>query len=444
VTTPRSLVSRLAVLQQVLAGAIILVFSASAIWLSARTLERQEHQFLSNAALQMARALEREWTEEPDLRLAAAAALEEDVPLGVRVDVLDEQGRQIQSTTTGPRTMGPSDTNESRVHLSRGAWVVVTASTRPQRDAIAALTMALLLTAVPLFIAVSLLSRAVARRALRPLSRMASEAERASEEGAVGPLKAPADPTEVGILAGSFNRLLARLQEMLRAEQNFTQDAAHELRTPLTVLSGELEYALSDHSLPARHRDGLQRAWEQVRAMSELVEALLLLRRTDPTAAEGRAEFVPVNLADLVRELAQDLRARSPEREKDLEISAADEVLVAGHAVLLASALRNLVTNALNFTQLGQAVRVTVCDRDGRSVVVVDDAGKGVLPEERDRIFDSFYRDAEARANHAGFGLGLPILRRVARAHGGDVNVFASDLGGARFELNLPAWAPRR
>ena len=89
-------------------------------------------------------------------------------------------------------------------------------------------------------------------------------------------------------------------------------------------------------------------------------------------------------------------------------------------------------------------MRVTVCDRDGRSVVVVDDAGKGVLPEERDRIFDSFYRDAEARANHAGFGLGLPILRRVARAHGGDVNVFASDLGGARFELNLPAWAPRR
>ncbi len=438
----RSLVSRLALLQQVLAGAIILTFSASAIWLSVRTLKRQETHYLSNAATQMAVAVGHEWNEENDLGRAAASALEEGVPPGIRVDVLDANGRLVQSSMPGTRR-GPRVRHEARIHLARGAWVVVSATARPPLDAIAALTMALLLTAVPLFIAVSLLSRAVARRALRPLSRMASQAERATEQGVVRPLGRPTDPTEIGMLANSFNRLLARLEGMIRAEQHFTQDAAHELQTPLTVLSGELEYALSDPSLPDRHREGLKRAWVQVRAMSELVEALLLLRRTDPVAGEERPEFVPVNLADLVRELAQDLLERDPDRRRDLVISAEDEVLVAGHPTLLSSALRNLLSNAFKFTQAGQSVKVTVQGYDSRSVVVVDDAGKGIPADERERIFDPFFRNAETRASHEGFGLGLPILRRVARAHGGDVVAMASALGGARFELSLPAWAPQ-
>jgi two-component system OmpR family sensor kinase len=86
---------------------------------------------------------------------------------------------------------------------------------------------------------------------------------------------------------------------------------------------------------------------------------------------------------------------------------------------------------------------VTVLTCRGTCQVVVEDGGPGIAPEERERIFDPFYRGSEARARHEGFGLGLPILRRVARAHGGDVNVSASPLGGARFELSLPGWAPR-
>jgi signal transduction histidine kinase len=441
--TSRSLVFRLALLQQVLAAAIILAFAASAILLSSRTLRRQEVQYLSNAANQMAEALDHEWDEEHDLRRATAAALEEDYPLGVRVDVLDAEGRLVQSTTPAARRAGPRGGHEARVHLSRGAWVVVSSTGRPPRDALTALTMALLLTAAPLFIAVTLLSRVVARRALRPLSRMATQAEHATEQGVVRPLGRPGDPDEIRRLAGSFNRLLARLEEMIRVEQHFTQDAAHELQTPLTVLSGELEYALSDSFLSARHRDGLQRAWGQVRAMSDLVEALLLLRRTDAAAPEARAGFVPVNLADLARELVQELLRRAPDRRRDVTVAAEDEVLVAGHPTLLSAALRNLLSNALKFTAPGQSVQVTVQARDARSIVTVDDAGRGIPADERERIFDPFYRNAETRPNHEGSGLGLPILRRVARAHGGDVVAVASALGGARFELSLPAWAPQ-
>ena len=439
----RSLVFRLALLQQLLAGALIVVFSGSAIWLSARTLERQETTLLTNSAALMAAGLGHEWSEESDLSRAAKSTLEEGATPGIQIDVLDEHGQRVASTAAGTPHSARPGTRETRVHLARGAWIVASISTRPRRDAITALSLALLLAALPLFIAVVALSRVVAGRALRPLSRMATQAEQATALGVVRPLGLPTDPAEVAALADSFNRLLTRLDEMLRAEQHFTQDAAHELRTPLTVLSGELEYALSDLALPPRHRQGLERATEQARAMSELVEALLFLRRTDPLPTGKRTDLAPVNLSDLVREIAGGLLERSPGRAHDLSIAAEDEVLVSGHATLLASALRNLLSNALKFTAPGEAVRVTVSAADGECRVVVEDGGKGIAPEDRERIFDPFFRGAEARASHEGFGLGLPILRRVARAHRGEVDVSASPLGGARFELLLPGWAPQ-
>jgi prevent-host-death family protein len=115
---------------------------------------------------------------------------------------------------------------------------------------------------------------------------------------------------------------------------------------------------------------------------------------------------------------------------------------VTGHAVLLASALRNLIGNALKFTGEGQPVRVTVRAANAASLVSVEDGGAGVRAEDREAIFDPFYRSPEARATQAGFGLGLPILRRVARAHGGDVTLSTSSLGGAWLELRVPAWRP--
>jgi signal transduction histidine kinase len=131
---------------------------------------------------------------------------------------------------------------------------------------------------------------------------------------------------------------------------------------------------------------------------------------------------------------------RNPRRASDIEVQADDEVLVEGHATLIQSAIRNLLSNAFKFTREGQRIRAVVSSRDGQGVIVVEDGGPGIPAGDRDRIFDPFFRGPDARAEHEGFGLGLPILRRVARAHGGDVVVLASDLGGARFEFSLPRW----
>jgi signal transduction histidine kinase len=437
-----SLVRRLASLQQALAAILILLFAGFSIWISANTLERQESTFLHGAASQMAGTIAHEWREEGDLGRAAKSALSESVPVGARIRVLDARGHEVYSTPAGDR--GSRGTwREDRVGLAGGGWVVASVPVEPRRRAVMALVLALILTAVPLFVAVTATSRTTARRALKPLSRIASQAERTSGDATLDPFGSASDPVEVAALAEAFDRLLGRIQEILAAERHFTRDAAHELRTPLTVLCGEMEYALQDPALSPHLREGLDRALLQGRAMSDLVEALLLLRDSDrdPRAQEELSQ--PVNLSDLVRDLEREFRAPALAGARDFDVAAEDEVLVAGHSTLLTSAIRNLLSNAFKFTTAGQPVCVRVFNGAGRGTVTVEDAGPGVAAGDRERVFDAFYRSAEARAGHDGFGLGLPILRRVARAHGGDVLVSSSPLGGARFELFIPSWISR-
>ncbi len=438
-----SLQFRLAALQQTLAAALIVVFSLSAIGFTASTLERQESRFLRDTAGHMLASLDREWNEEADLKRAAASALEEDAPPGVRIDILDAAGRPVASTAARPgRPSVVSGTRTLRLRSARGAWVVATLSTAARREAITALALALLATGVPLFLLVMAASRTLARRALEPLALMTREAERAAAEGMPGALGRPDDPAEVAVLAEAFDRLIERLDAMVLAERHFTEDAAHELRTPLTVVAGELEYVLADTGLEPRLRDGLGRAAEQAASMADLVEALLFLRRSDPRSGTARLEPVPVDLAELARETLRDVLASRPDRVADVRLAASEETLVAGQPVLLASALRNLMVNALKFTAAGQPVEVRV-RADGKGCeVIVEDGGPGIPVAERERIFDPFYRGSLARAEQEGSGLGLTILRRIARAHGGDVACIDSRLGGAGFALSLPAWSP--
>jgi len=283
-----------------------------------------------------------------------------------------------------------------------------------------------------------LFGRAIVSRALRPLPTMAKLAANLSVEQNPRSLGARSGLAELDHLAASFDRLLERLDDALKAERRLSADASHELRTPLTVLSGELELLLEAAPPGSPPALGLARAAEQVAAMRELVEAILLLHHTGEIGTAGRDGREVINLCDLARETIADLRERLPARERDLTHVLPDEILVAGHGALLASALRNLLDNALKFTRPGQAVAVSLVETDGRAELTVDDSGPGISVSERERVFDPFYRGAEARAGGSGFGLGLPILRRVARAHGGDVQVLDSPLGGARLVLRLP------
>ncbi|MEP7027733.1 MAG: HAMP domain-containing sensor histidine kinase [Candidatus Eisenbacteria bacterium] len=439
---PRSLVGRLTVLQVALAAAAVVVFAVSALLLAGRALELQQRTLLSNTARQLAAGLVQEWGEERDLPRAAQSLLAENAPVGVRVAVLDSS-RQVVAVGGVEAGRDSSHVDLVTTPVPGGAWIKVSASSRPRERALSTLLVVFGLVALPLLLLLVVVSRKIALRLLAPLSRLAAEAGARDAPGRGSPFGSRTDPTEVRVVADAFERLVSRLGSMLRAEQRFAEDAAHELRTPLTVVTGQIERALGDPTLSPRTRESLRRGLDQANAMNQLVDALLLLRRADE---EGRTPFdpqVPVNLCDLLREALDEALGRMPGRLADCRLEAPDEILVAGNATLIKAAIENLLSNALKFTRPGETVLARVEESGRRCHVIVEDAGPGIAPDDRERIFDAFYRGGEARAEQSGAGLGLPILRRVARAHRGDVLVAESSLGGARFMLDLPCWLHR-
>lgn len=313
-------------------------------------------------------------------------------------------------------------------------------SDRARKATLAALARALLIVAVPLLLLAFALSRWTTRGALRPLEAMTQRAVDLSLEVGALTLGGSGGLTELERMRVAFDRLLDRLNQQLRSERQFASDASHELRTPLTVLSGEIELARAEAHLTPETRAGLARAAEQVRTMQELVEALMLLRRASEGSLLGRQAFEVVDLSDVVDAAKREGELRYPGRHDDIGAQVELDVVVSGHPVLLLAGVRNVLDNALKFTDVGTRVRLIVAQAGAWASLCVEDGGRGIDEADRERVFDPFFRGAEARAGSPGHGLGLPILRRIARVHGGDVTVERSSLGGARVTLKLPRW----
>lgn len=452
-----SLVGRITLLQQLVAVLIVLSFAALALAVTHEVLVRQEDQVLIASAQRLAAIFDKEFSEEREplfaAKLAALNVIDETAPGDVQVAIMDSSGRLLAATV--PRAVsganaapiavfsliyGKAPASRASARTSVGVMIVTSMSSENRRRSMAALSLALTVVAIPLLLIALAVNRCMIRRALWPVVDMSNRARAAIEEQCSSGLGKPSGLSEMDGLRDAITELLRHREELLEAERRFTADAAHELRTPLTVLSGEVELALSNPDSGEGQRANLLRASEQIRGMEDLVESLLLLRRTVIKDRGPTGNFEPVNLSDIVREVTDEAILRAQPRKKDVLLEAPDEVLVRGIPTLLYAAVRNLVDNALKFTAQGEPVRIVVRG-SACATVVVEDGGRGLKENERERVFDAFFRGAEARADKAGFGLGLPILRQVIIVHGGNVAADRSVLGGARFTVTLPLWS---
>ena len=313
--------------------------------------------------------------------------------------------------------------------------VVIVAHARGERDALVRdLALRLL---VPVAVGLPLLAVALwsaVTRALRPLDRLAREV---GGRGAnrLAPLSAGEVPREVLPLVAEMNRLFERLEESFRRERRFTGDAAHELRTPLAALRTHAEVALGATS-DERRRRSLEQVVEGVERATGVVEQMLALARMDAGRAPARARRVDVG--SIAREAVAESRAAHGGRGVAVDVTTPGVPLeVRGDPLMLRAMVRNLVDNALRFSPDAARVQVGVGRGEGRVRIVVEDAGPGVAPALRERIFDRFFRGEEPRG--AGSGLGLAIVRRAAELHGGSARAAASEaLGGLRVEVELP------
>lgn len=250
-------------------------------------------------------------------------------------------------------------------------------------------------------------------------------------------LFAPPDAPELARLADSFNALLDRVEAAHASQFRFVADASHELRTPLTILRGEIDVALRRPRSPAEYAEVLHSSREEIERLSRLTENLLTLARADAGEVLVRREAVDV--AEVARKACRKLANLAEQRKVVLTCAPAEAASVCGDAVALEQLILNLAENSLRYTPSGESAQVSVSMLDGEVFVEVVDHGSGIAPEHLPHLYERFYRVDKARSREfGGAGLGLSIVKTLAEAHGGTVEV-RSEIGhGSTFTVRLP------
>jgi signal transduction histidine kinase len=304
----------------------------------------------------------------------------------------------------------------------------------------AELILSAMVVAAPLaLVAAAVTAVILSRRTARPLEDAIRAARETTAHDLRRTLPVPARDDELRDLVIALNELFVRLDDGFGALARFAADASHELRTPLAIMATELEVAMR-HPRPIEEWEATGRtSLEELRRLSALVEGLLTLARA---GADAPASRTTVHLVECVDAVVAQLSETAEHAGVSL-VGPVDDMSdhIDGNPVMLETAIRNLVENAISAVSRGGQVSVSLETSAVEVAVVVDDDGPG-LGANAEALFAPFRRGTSERADGTarggGIGLGLAIARRVAIAHGGGLDAGESPLGGARFRLAVP------
>jgi signal transduction histidine kinase len=285
-----------------------------------------------------------------------------------------------------------------------------------------------------------LLGWVIAGRALAPLRTIETAARSVSGESLKRRVALQGPDDELHELANTFDEMLERLDSAFASQKRFVADASHELRTPLTVLRTEVEVALADPDASAAElRATAEVVREEVKRFQALLESLLTLARSEARAL-GRQE--PVDVAAIARDVVSRLRPQAAASDIHLTLDY-QQIVVSGDRGLLEQLVFNLVENAVIHNCGGGFAEVSVGPRGDRAALAVTNSGPPVPDESVQLLTEPFHR-LERRSNRHGAGVGLSIVRAVAAAHGGRLELSARPDGGLVADVELPALrAPR-
>jgi heavy metal sensor kinase len=453
--TPLSLRARLTIWYSLVLLAVLCLFGVALVWQQGRIGLGRIDQELDDAASTVGKVLQEELEEVSDPAKAAAEAQHTMETTGRIVSIFDGSGRRLTASGQDGDLLGEAAPagGERRIWTAqtpRGTW---RAHAQPLAfngqtfELLVAAPMADLLrerreTQEAMWVGIPLLLLLaaggglwLASIGLRPITDMARRAADMSLAG-IDDLGQSERHDELGQLARAFNGLVARLRQALQTQRQFMADASHELRTPVSVIVSAADVTLSrDHRAEPEYRDALAVVGTQARRLGRLVEDMLVLARAD--AGGYRLRPVDLYLNELAVECERTVDVLARKRGVAVVISAVADVPFRGDEDLLRRMVLNVVQNAVQHTGAGGEVRVDIGLQDASVVVRVHDQGPGVPEADRIRVFDRFVQ-LDAARRREGAGLGLPIARWIAEAHGGALDLEESGTNGSTFRITLP------
>ena len=433
------------------------LFAAVVLWQQGQIGLRRVDRELDNETATLSLVFKDELSETGDGTAAAREAVETAGISGGATAVLDGQVRVLAATWNGladdgvTRDMAEGGVASSRT-WTRGSWrlhaePVVTPTAafailvavplsdvfRERREAVEALWVG-----VPLAWVLAVAGGWwLATLGLRPITRMASQASTLDPDGP-GDLGELDRADELGQLARAFNGLVGRLRGALLTQRRFMADASHELRTPLSVTQSAADVALArDGRTEAEYREALGVITTQARRMGRLLDDMLVLARADAGGYPFR--MVDVYLGELVAEAVRTVTVFAQARAVSIEIvnAPSDDEMVFADEDLLRRLMLNVLQNAIRHSPAGGDVRIVIDKGATTWAIRVVDEGPGIPAADRERIFERFVRLDPARTE-SGAGLGLPIARWIAEAHGGSLTIDSGNTNGTTFLIEWP------
>jgi heavy metal sensor kinase len=274
-------------------------------------------------------------------------------------------------------------------------------------------------------------------RALLPLHELSAtilrilRTGRTSERVAV---QGTGDPLDA--LGEQINRMLDRIDGLVRGMRSTLDNVAHDLRTPLTRLRGTAEMALQSARTLEEYREALADCLEEADRVSTLLDALMDLAEAETGALRLRRD--PVALAEVVRDAAELYAELAEEKGVTLTVDAATDLpAIAGDRARLMQVFANLIDNAVKYTPAPGRIDVRVRPSDGGVRIEIADTGPGIPLDDQPRIWERLYRGDRSRSQR-GLGIGLSLVRAIVEAHGGTATVESPAGRGARFIVTLP------
>ena len=280
-------------------------------------------------------------------------------------------------------------------------------------------------------------ARVIAGRSIQPIKSIIDTSNQITRDNLTTRIPLPSNRDELYVLSQTINRLLDRLEQVVEREKRFTSYASHEFRTPLAVVKGTLEVLVRRPRSQKEYSDKVDDCIKEIDRMDLLIDQLLLLTREENH--KRTIQIKEIRLRDAVDVLTQ--RFQQNEIYQDIKIvnNVSSRVLVHTDSYLFSIVLGNLLSNALKYSKSGGIVDISFEEDKSRFILIIQDQGMGMCQADLIHIFDDFYRSKQSsRSEITGFGLGLPIVKRLCMVLGLDVSIKSVENQGTQVYLAIP------